>query len=115
VIGRIGLEKRPVIGFVGIAIFGDPARAGVQLRIAAHVDQRNGAEQGAEPLRIAHQHVGDENSAIRSTCSGNPCGMRDSPLHEVGRYGSKIIVRKPLAGPATDVKDEPRQTVSRKE
>src|SRR5579883_1740185 len=48
VIGRIGLEPGPFLRLVWIAVLGDPARAGQQLAVAAHVDQRDRAEQRAE-------------------------------------------------------------------
>src|SRR6516164_7855068 len=74
VIGRNSGEKFPVRRIVGIAVFGDPARPGVQFRIAAHVDQRDRAEQRAKALRIAGQHVGDQNAAVRPALGSDMAG-----------------------------------------
>jgi len=150
VIGRIGLEKRPVIGFVGIAIF---RRSSSRRRAAWNSGAYRSAEscrtrrqtaQGSAPTclwgprKIAaagnrrhlwrEQHrieprtkrnrwwanLGclpsddhfsrspcDENSAVRSAFRGDPSGLGGAPFHQVGRHGSKIVMRQPLAGPAT--------------
>jgi len=98
-IGGIGLQKIPVLGIIRIAVFCDPARAREQLAVAAHVDQRDGAEQRAETLRIARQHVGDQDTAVRAALRGNPLGNRDAPLHKIGRDRGEIVMREFLAGP----------------
>src|SRR5208337_504053 len=50
VVGRIGLQKRPIFRLIWIAVLGDPARSSQQLRIAAHIDQRNSAKERAKTL-----------------------------------------------------------------
>src|SRR6516162_11311101 len=45
VIGRDLFEEFPVVGVVWIAVYGDPAGAGVQFRVTPHVDQRDRAKQ----------------------------------------------------------------------
>ena len=79
VIGGIGLQPRPLLGLVGIAIFRDPARAREQLCVAAHVDQRDRAEQRAEALGIARQHVGDQDAAVRSAFARRSGPARVTP------------------------------------
>src|SRR6476620_2377377 len=53
VVGGHGAEEGPVLRVVGVAVLGHPARPGEQFGVAAHVDQRDGAEQRAEALRVA--------------------------------------------------------------
>src|SRR5205085_5111233 len=83
---------------VRIAVFSDPARARKELAVAAHVDQRDGAEQRPEPLRIAHQHVGDENAAVRAALGRDPRGARDAAADEIGGDSGEIVMRARLAG-----------------
>ena len=64
VIGRDLAQKGPVLRLVGVAVFGDPARAGAELGVAAHVEQRHRAVDRAEQLRIAGEHVADQQPAI---------------------------------------------------
>src|SRR5262249_35267475 len=50
VIGGEAREELPILRLVGIAVFVDPPRAGAQLGVSAHVDDRDRAEQRAEAL-----------------------------------------------------------------
>src|SRR6516162_9426819 len=96
VIGGNPGEKLPVGRVVWIAEFGNPARPGVQFRIAAHVDQRDRAEQRPEALRIAGQHIGNQDAAIRPAFSGDTAGSRHAAAHEVGGDSGEIVVAQPL-------------------
>ena len=91
VIGGIGLQECPVLGHVGVAVLGDPAGAGEQLAVAAHVNQRNRAEQRAEPLGIAGQHIGDQQSAVRPALSRDASGLGHLPPHEVCGDGGASV------------------------
>src|SRR5215471_15146713 len=64
VIGGNPGEELPVLGLVGIAIFIGNRGPDQQLGIAAHVDDRNRAEQRAEALWIARKHVGNQQAAV---------------------------------------------------
>src|SRR5258705_6471159 len=86
-------EKGPVVGFVGITVFGDPARAGEELAVATHVEQWDRAPDRAEPLRVAREHVADEEPAIAATMAGKPLRTGDTALHQIGRNGGEVVVR----------------------
>ena len=70
------------------------------LAVAAHVDQRDGAEQGAEALGIARQHVGDQQAAIGAAFGGDAARPRHAAAHQVGGDSGEIVVAQPLAGTA---------------
>ena len=52
-IGRELLDERPLLGLVGVAVLGHPARAGEQVVIAPHVQQRHLADDRAEEVGAA--------------------------------------------------------------
>ena len=97
VVGRDLLQEGPVLRDLRVAVFGDPARAGEQLGVAAHVDQRHGAEQRAEALGIARQHVGDEEAAVRAALGGDASGCRHAAAHQVGGHRREVVVGQRLA------------------
>ncbi len=103
VIGRVGLQEGPVLRLVGVAVLGDPAGAGQQLAVAAHVDQRDGAEQGAEPLGVAGQHVGDQDAAVRAALGGDALRTGHAAAHEIGGDGGEIVMRQRLLGEAPGI------------
>src|SRR6516164_745580 len=96
VIGGDFLKKLPVHGISGVAIFGYPARAGVQFCIAAHVDQRDRAEERTKPLRITGQHVGDQNPTVRPAFGSDPAGPCYPAAHQIDGDGGEIIVAEPF-------------------
>jgi hypothetical protein len=63
-----------ILGLIGIAILGNPAGPGQQLRIAARVDQWDGAEQRAKVVRVARQHVGNKNPGVGTALSCDTAG-----------------------------------------
>src|SRR5215831_18015300 len=65
VIGRNLCQEFPIFWLVWIAELVGNCRTNEQLVVAAHVDDWHCAEQRAEPLRIARQHVCDEKAAVR--------------------------------------------------
>ncbi|MET4358279.1 hypothetical protein ABIC08_008256 [Bradyrhizobium sp. RT9b] len=87
IVGRIGFQPLPIRSVVGIAIFGEPARPREQSDAAAHVDQRDGAEQCAEALGISRSYVGDEDAAVRSTLGCDPLGLCHAALCKFGGDG----------------------------
>src|SRR5439155_17524918 len=91
------LEEGPGVQFVRVAIFGDPARASKELAVAPHIEQRNRAPDRAKTLRIAREHVADEQSAVAAAVAGEPLRARDPPSNEIGRHGGEVIVRALLA------------------
>ncbi|MET4234965.1 hypothetical protein ACVWXN_007203 [Bradyrhizobium sp. i1.4.4] len=97
IVGRIGFQPLPIRSVVGIAIFGEPARPREQSDAAAHVDQRDGAEQCAEALGISRSYVGDEDrrSIHSRPRSAWPVSRR---ALQVRRRRLRIIMRQSLAG-----------------
>src|SRR5262249_61459265 len=93
-------DDTPVPGVVGISVCGYPAGPGVQFRIAAHIDERDRAEQRTEPHRIAGQHIRDQDPAIRPALGGNAPRPSDTAPDEIGGDGGEIVMRKPFALPA---------------
>ena len=71
-----------------------PARS---LAVAAHVDERDRAEQRAELFRVAGQHVGDQQAAVGAALGGDVVGVRHAPLDKVRRDGGEIVLRDALA------------------
>src|SRR5439155_8594241 len=51
----------------------------------------------AKTLRIAREHVADEQSAVAAAVAGEPLRARDPPSNEIGRHGGEVIVRALLA------------------
>ena len=96
-VGGHGAEERPVLRVVGVAVFRHPARPGEQLGVAAHVDQRDGAEQRAEALRVAGQHVGDQDAAVGAAFRRDTLRLGDAAAHEVGGDRREIVMRQALA------------------
>src|SRR5215813_3572431 len=92
-IGRDLLEKGPVVGFVGIAVFGDPARSREELAVAAHVEQWDRAPDRAETLRVTRQHVADEKTAVAAAAAGQPLGAGDAASHEIGCNSGEVVLR----------------------
>ena len=54
----------PLVGLVGVAVLGHPARAGEQLVVAPHVEQRHLADHRAEQLGSLREHVAHEQAAV---------------------------------------------------
>jgi hypothetical protein len=52
-VGRVFFEEGPLGGHVGIAVFGDPARAGEQAVVTLHVGERVAADDGAVEFGVA--------------------------------------------------------------
>ena len=63
---RPGLDVGPLLGLVGVAVLGHPARAGQQLVVALHVEQRHLADDGAEQLRAHGEGAADQQAALRA-------------------------------------------------
>lgn len=103
VIRRVGLQERPILGLIGIAILGNPAGAGQQLRIAARVDRWDGAEQRAKAVRVTRQHVGNKNPAVGTASAAIWLGPGDTAPHKVRRHRREVVVRQPPAGAAADL------------
>ena len=51
-------------GVVRVAVLGHPRRAGEQLVVALHVQQRHLADDRAEQLRVAGQHDAHQQAAV---------------------------------------------------
>src|SRR5262249_9151943 len=91
-VGRDLLEEGPVIWFVGIAIFGDPARASEELAVAAHIEQWDRAPNSAEARGCAREHVADWEPAIAAAMAGKPLRTCDTASHEIGRNGGEVVL-----------------------
>src|SRR5262245_28158907 len=96
-IGRDLLEECPVFRLVRISILGDPTRAGEELAVATHVEQRNDAPDRAKALRIARQHIADEKPTVAAAVAGEPLRARDSPSNEIGCHSGEVVLRALLA------------------
>src|SRR5262245_11034733 len=90
------LKERPIVWFVWIAVFGDPARAGEELAVAAHVEQWDRAPHRAEALRVACKHVANQEPAIAPAMAGKPLRAGDAASHEIGCNGGQVVLRAPL-------------------
>src|SRR5882672_10259356 len=102
-IGRDLLEEGPVVGFVRIAVYGDPARAREQLAVATHVEQRDRAPDRAEPLRVAREHVADQEPAIAAAMAGKPLRAGDAAAHEISCNCGEVVLRALLVLPDTGI------------
>src|SRR5262245_63157146 len=96
-VGRNLLEEGPVLRDSGIAVFGDPARAGEELAVAAHVEQRDRAPDRAEALRMAREHVANQEPAIAAAVTGKAARARDTAANKVGGNSGEVVVRALLA------------------
>src|SRR5690625_3451762 len=67
VVGRELADELPVLGHVRVAVFGLPGIAGAELRVPAHVQQRDTAGDGSEELRVLGEHIADQQAAVRSS------------------------------------------------
>src|SRR5262245_55575055 len=92
-IGRNVLEERPVLRLVRIAVFRAPARAGEQLAVAAHVEEGDQAPDCAEALRIAREHVADEQSAVAAAIAGEAAWSCDAAANEVRCDSGEVVLR----------------------
>ena len=63
-VGRIRAQVSPLLGFVRVAVFVHPARAGQQLVVAAHVQQRRLADHRAKQIRPLGQHHAHKQAAV---------------------------------------------------
>ena len=93
VVGREGLDELPLFGQVGIAILGHPAGSRQQLVEPPHVEQRDLADNRAEEIGPAGQHVAHEQAAIAPPHGSQVTGRRDLAGDQVFRDRDEIFVR----------------------
>ena len=61
------------------------------------IEQRHGAFDGAEQLRIAREHVADQKAAVAAADAGEPFGAGDAAGDEIFGDRREIVVRQFLA------------------
>src|SRR5438876_1090278 len=59
---------------------------------------QEGVAERDESFGVTHQHVGDQDAAVRAAFGGNSIGARHAAFHEVGGNGCEIIMRQPFSG-----------------
>mmetsp|Transcript_106577 Transcript_106577/g.343878 ORF Transcript_106577/g.343878 Transcript_106577/m.343878 type:complete len:200 (+) Transcript_106577:846-1445(+) len=67
--------------------------------VPLHVQQGHGADDGAEELRVLHEHVANEEAAVAATHGSQPPGGRDACADQVFGHGCEVLVRPVLALP----------------
>ena len=73
-------DELPVVGVVGVAVLGDPRRAGQQQVEPPHVQQRHAAHQRAEQLRVLGQHDAHQQAAVAAALRAELLDGRDAAL-----------------------------------
>mmetsp|Transcript_40073 Transcript_40073/g.85566 ORF Transcript_40073/g.85566 Transcript_40073/m.85566 type:complete len:263 (-) Transcript_40073:1166-1954(-) len=82
-VGRVLLDVRPLLWLVGVAILAHPRGARKQLVEAAHVEERHLANDGAEELGRAYEHVAGEQPAVGAARDAEPLVAGDAASHQV--------------------------------
>mmetsp|Transcript_80871 Transcript_80871/g.196177 ORF Transcript_80871/g.196177 Transcript_80871/m.196177 type:complete len:603 (+) Transcript_80871:661-2469(+) len=93
VVRRVALEEGPVLGHLRVAELAHPRGSGEQLAVPVHVEQRHLADDGAEELGRADQHVTGEQPAVGAALDGELLRAGDPPPHEVRRHRLEVLVR----------------------
>mmetsp|Transcript_22711 Transcript_22711/g.53957 ORF Transcript_22711/g.53957 Transcript_22711/m.53957 type:complete len:219 (-) Transcript_22711:1340-1996(-) len=92
VVGRVLLEELPVVR-VGVAVLAHPRGAREQLVEAAHVEQWHLADNGAEELGRAGQHITGEQAAVGAALAAE-LGVGGYPASdEVLSHRLEVFVR----------------------
>ena len=84
-------------GRVRVAVLGHPRRAGQQVAVALHVQQRHLHHDRAEQLRVLRQHVADQQAAVAAALDAEVLGRGDLARDQVlGDRGEVLVGLVPV-------------------
>ena len=92
VVGREGADVFPLFRLVRIAVFGHPRRAGQQLVVALHVQQRHLDHHRTEQFRVLREHVAGEQAAVAAAADAKVLWRGDLAVDHVARDRGEILV-----------------------
>mmetsp|Transcript_45136 Transcript_45136/g.73201 ORF Transcript_45136/g.73201 Transcript_45136/m.73201 type:complete len:238 (+) Transcript_45136:49-762(+) len=91
VIRGIFLQELPVLG-VGIAVLSHPACPSQEVRVALHVQQRNGTHHGPKEVWSLNEHVAHQQPAVRPATNPQASRRSHAAGHQVLRNCHKVVV-----------------------
>ncbi len=117
-------DPGPLRGQVGVAVLGHPRRAGQQLVVALHVQQRHLAADGVEQLGALHRDGAHQQAAVAAALDAQVARAGHLRGDQVLGHGLEVVVAallelldgrlvpgRPVLAAAADVGDDPDAAV----